>query len=136
MTTDLLTIAKGIADRAEAEAAKENVPVAVTVIDTHGNVVLTHRMSGAPAFSLELAERKAYTSALIGMRTADLVPLVQPGAELYPLLAVSGGRYSAMGGGVPLTNEGVAIAGVGVSGGTTEQDISIVEAAISQAVAT
>ena len=94
---DLLTIAKGIADRAEAESAKENVPVAVTVIDTHGNVVLTHRMIGAPAFSLELAERKAYTSALIGMRTADLVPLVQPGAELYPLLAVSGGRYSAMG---------------------------------------
>jgi uncharacterized protein GlcG (DUF336 family) len=131
MTTDLLTIAKEIADRAEAESAKQNVPVAVTVIDTHGNVVLTHRMTGAPAFSLELAERKAYTSALIRMRTADLVSLVQPGAELYPLLAVSGGRYSAMGGGVPLTREGEVIAGVGVSGGTTQQDIAIVEAAIS-----
>src|SRR6201982_1007660 len=130
-TKDLLTIAKEIADRAEAESTKQNVPVAVTVIDTHGNAVLTHRIAGAPAFSLELAERKAYTSALIGMRTADLVPLVQPGAELYPLLAVSGGRYSAMGGGVPLTNEGEVIAGVGVSGGTTEQDIAIVEEAIS-----
>ena len=132
MTTDLLTIAKGVADRAEAESAKQEVPVAVTVIDVHGNVVLTHRMTGAPAFSLELAERKAYTSALIRLRTADLVPLVQPGAALYPLLAVSGGRYSAMGGGVPLTSEGDdVIAGVGVSGGTTEQDIAIVEAAIS-----
>jgi len=89
-------------------------------------------MTGAPAFSLELAERKAYTSALIRMRTADLVPLVQPGAELYPLLAVSGGRYSAMGGGVPLTSKGEVIAGVGVSGGTTEQDIAIVEAAIDK----
>jgi uncharacterized protein GlcG (DUF336 family) len=48
------------------------------------------------------------------MRTADLVPLVQPGAALYPLLAVSGGRYSAMGGGLPLTSEGQVIAGVGV----------------------
>jgi len=131
MTTDLLTIAKKIADRAEAESVQQEVPVAVTVIDIHGNVVLTHRMTGAPAFSLELAERKAYTSALIRLRTADLVPLVQPGAELYPLLAVSGGRYSAMGGGVPLTNEGEVIAGVGVSGGTTEQDIAIVEAAVS-----
>ena len=130
MTTNLLTIAKEIADRAEAESVKQNVPVAVTVIDIHGNVVLTHRMTGAPAFSLELAERKAYTSALIRLRTADLVPLVQPGAELYPLLAVSGGRYSAMGGGVPLTNGGLVIAGVGVSGGTTEQDIAIVEAAM------
>src|SRR6202045_2442180 len=131
MTTDLLSIAKKIADRAEAESAKQNVPVAVTVIDIHGNVVLTHRMTGAPAFSLELAERKAYTSALIRIRTADLVPLVQPGAELYPLLAVSGGRYSAMGGGVPLTSEGQVIGGVGVSGGTPQQDTAIVEAAMS-----
>jgi uncharacterized protein GlcG (DUF336 family) len=62
--------------------------------------------------------------------TADLVPLVQPGGELYPLLAVSGGRYSAMGGGVQLKSEDRVIAGVGVSGGTTEQDIAIVEAAM------
>ena len=87
-------------------------------------------MTGAPAFSLDLSERKAYTSALVGMRTADLVPLVQPGAEWIPLLAVSGGRYSAIGGGVPLTDEGQVIAGVGVSGGTVEQDVAVVEAAM------
>ena len=127
---DLLTIAKHVADRVEAESLKQAVPVAVTVIDVHGNVVLTHRMTGAPAFSLELAERKAYTSDLVDMRTADLVPLVQPGADLYPLLAVSGGRYSAMGGGVPLTREDQVIGGVGVSGGTTEQDVAIIEAAM------
>jgi uncharacterized protein GlcG (DUF336 family) len=130
VTVDLLTIAKQIAERVEAESVKHAIPVAVTVIDTHGNVVLTHRMTGAPAFSLELSERKAYTSALVGISTADLVPLVQPGADLYPLLAVSGGRYSAMGGGVPLTSEGQVIAGVGVSGGTAEQDIAIVKAAV------
>jgi uncharacterized protein GlcG (DUF336 family) len=130
-TMDLLTTAKEIADRVEVESLKQNVPVAVTVIDIHGNVVLVHRMTGAPAFSLEISERKAYTSALVGMRTADLVPLVQPGAELYPLLVVSGGRYSAMGGGVPLMSEGQLIAGVGVSGGTTEQDIAIIEAVVS-----
>jgi uncharacterized protein GlcG (DUF336 family) len=127
---DLLTIAKRVADRVEAESIKTQVPVAVCVIDVHGNVVLQHRMTGARAFSLELSERKAYTSALVGMRTADLVPLVQPGQPLFPLIMVSGGRYSAMGGGVPLMNEGVVIAGVGVSGGTTEQDIAIVEAAL------
>ena len=127
---DLLTIAKKIADRVEDESVKQNVPVAVTVIDIHGNVVLTHRMTGAPTFSLELAERKAYTSALVGLRTADLVPLVQPGAELYPLLAVSGGRYSAIGGGVPVTSDGQVIAGVGVSGGTVEQDVAVIEAAM------
>jgi uncharacterized protein GlcG (DUF336 family) len=128
---DLLTIAKQIADRVEAESVKQNLPVAVTVIDIHGNVVLTHRMTGAPAFSLELAERKAYTSALVGVRTADLAPLVQPGEALYPLLAVSGGRYSAIGGGVPVTRDGQLIAGVGVSGGTVEQDVAVVEAAMN-----
>jgi uncharacterized protein GlcG (DUF336 family) len=127
---DLLTIAKKVAERVEVESAKSKVPVAVSVIDIHGNMVLQHRMTGAPAFSLEISERKAYTSALVGMRTADLVPLVQPGQPLYPLIMVSGGRYSAMGGGVPLTNEGAVIGGVGVSGGTTEQDIAIVEAAL------
>jgi len=55
---DLLTIAKKIADRVEAESVKENVPVAVTVIDIHGNVVLTHRMTGAPTFSLDLSSER------------------------------------------------------------------------------
>jgi uncharacterized protein GlcG (DUF336 family) len=36
-----------------------------------------------------------------------------------------------MGGGVPVTSDGQVIAGVGVSGGTTEQDIAVVEAAMS-----
>src|SRR3954453_16579579 len=125
---DLLTIAKDIADRVEAESSEQNLPVAITVIDIHGNVVLTHRMNGAPVFSLELSERKAYTSALVGMRTIDLLPLVQPGKDLFPLMAGGGGRYCAMGGGAPLSQDGKPVAGVGVSGGSVEQDMSILEA--------
>jgi uncharacterized protein GlcG (DUF336 family) len=127
---DLLALAKTVAARVEEEAADVKVPVAVCVIDIHGNIVLTHRMGGAPAFSLEIAERKAYTSALVRVRTADLFPLVQPGQPLYPLTMLSGGRYTAMGGGVPLTNEGEVVAGVGVSGGTVDQDVAIAEAAL------
>jgi len=100
---DLLAFAKTIAERVEAAASRAVVPVAVCIIDTHGNVILTHRMSGAPAFSLEISERKAYTSSLVGMRTADLLPLVQPGQALFPLLTVAGGRFCAMGGGAPLS---------------------------------
>jgi uncharacterized protein GlcG (DUF336 family) len=127
---DLLAFAKTIADRVEMAASRAAVPVAVCVIDTHGNVILKHRMSGASAFSIELSERKAYTSALVGMRTADLLPLVQPGQELFPLMSVSGGRYCAMGGGAPLNKEGQRVAGVGVSGGTVEQDVAILEAGL------
>src|SRR3954451_22937188 len=130
---DLLTTAKTLADRVEAEAVKAEVPVAVCVIDLHGNLILKHRMNGAPAFSLMISERKAYTSALVGMRTADLLALVQPGQPLYALTSVGGGRFCPMGGGVPLTRDsGEVFAGVGVSGGTADEDVAIVEAALAQ----
>ncbi|MEI9981922.1 MAG: heme-binding protein [Aliidongia sp.] len=127
---DLLTFAKKVADRVEAEASRIHVPVCVCVIDVHGNVILKHRMSGASAFSIDLSERKAYTSALVGMRTADLLPLVQPGQALFPLMTVTAGKYCAMGGGAPLTIEDQLVAGVGVSGGTVEQDVTILEAGV------
>ena len=90
-------------------------------------------MSGAPAFSIEISERKAYTSALVGMRTADQLPLVQPGQDLFPLMTVAGGRYCAMAGGAPLSRGGERVAGVGVSGGTVDQDVAILEAALRDA---
>jgi uncharacterized protein GlcG (DUF336 family) len=128
---DILSTAKQLAEKVEAEADKAGLPVAVCVMDIHGNVALLHRMNGAPLFSVELAERKAYTAALIGKRTSDLLPLVQPGQPLFPLLSVAQGRYCAIGGGVPLGKHGELVAGVGVSGGTTEQDVAIVEAALA-----
>ena len=64
------------------------------------------------------------------MRTVDLLALVQPGQPLFALSTVAGGRYCAMGGGMPLTSDGELVAGVGVSGGTAEQDMAIVEAAL------
>jgi uncharacterized protein GlcG (DUF336 family) len=130
---DLLAFSKTIADRVETAASHAAVPVAVCIIDPHGNVILAHRMSGAPAFSIEIAERKAYTSALVGMRTADLLPLVQPGQDLFPLMTVAGGRYCAMPGGAPLSRAGERVAGVGVSGGTVDQDVAILEAALRDA---
>ena len=129
---DLLAVAKKVADRVEAEALRAKVPVAVCVIDVHGNVILHHRMSGAPVFSIGLSERKAYTSALVGMRTADLLPMVQPGQALFPLM--SQGRYCAMGGGAPLAHEGHVTGGVGVSGGAVEQDVAILEAGLKDAL--
>ena len=126
---DLLTIAKNAAERVETASVAKKVPVAVCVVDVHGNVVLHHRMTGAPLFSVELSERKAYTAALVGMRTVDILPLVQPGQPLFPLSTVSGGRFCAMGGGVPLASDGQLLGGIGVSGGTVDQDVAIAEAA-------
>lgn len=127
---DLLALAKDLANRVEAEAAKAKVPVSVSVVDIHGNILLLHRMSAAPAFSMEISERKAYTSALVGVPTAELFSLVQPGQPLFALGGLAGGKFCAMGGGLPVKREGALVAGIGVSGGTVEQDVAIVEAAL------
>ena len=130
---DLLAYAKNIADRVEAQSTRAKVPVAVCVMDIHGNVILKHRMNGAPTFSIDISERKAYTSALVGIRTADMSPLVQPGQALFPLMGLSEGRYCSMGGGAPLIEDGQLVAGVGVSGGSVEQDVAILESALREA---
>ena len=127
---DLLSFAKDVAARVEAAATEAGVPVTACVVDVHGNLVLLHRMPGAGLFAVEISERKAYTSALVGQRTADLGPMALPGQPLYPLLMMSGGRFTSMGGGVPLLQDGHVVAGVGVSGGTVDQDVAIVEAAL------
>jgi uncharacterized protein GlcG (DUF336 family) len=136
MSMNLLETSKRLAELVEEEARRMNVPVTISVVDIHGNIVLKQRMQGAPLLSIEMSERKAYTSALLRMRTEEMTPLVQPGQPLYTLTSVAGGRYVALGGGIPLRAAEEVVAGVGVSGGTTEQDISIVEAAFRRLVAT
>jgi len=125
---DLLSLAKTVADRVESASLQAKVPVTVTVIDVHGNLVLQHRMNGALAFSMLISRRKAYTSALIGMRTADLFHLVQPGKDLYHLMSQD--EFCAMGGGAPLEHDGMVVGGIGVSGGTVAEDILILETAL------
>ncbi len=127
----LLPTAKELAALIEERASEISVGITVCVVDVHGNVVLKHRMSGAPLISIEMSERKAYTSAAFGRATKEITSDVQPGGSLYALTSVSGGRFVAFGGGVPLYENGELVAGVGVSGGTTEEDIEIVESALA-----
>jgi uncharacterized protein GlcG (DUF336 family) len=125
----LLKTSKRFVELVEKEARCMNVPVTVSVVDLHGNIVLKQRMTGAPLISIEMSERKAYTSALLRMRTEEITPLVQPRQPLYTLTSAAGGRFVALGGGIPLRAGEDCVAGVGVSGGTTEQDVMIAEAA-------
>jgi uncharacterized protein GlcG (DUF336 family) len=120
---------KKLADLAEAAAVEQGVTVVVTVVDIHGNTVLMHRMTGSPVLAIEISRRKAYTAASFGVTTESLTPLVQPGESLFTLTAVSGGNLVAFGGGVPVKLSDGTTVGLGISGGTTEQDIAIATAA-------
>lgn len=122
---------KDIATTAEEAATKKGINVVVSVVDIHGNPVLLHRMDGASLHSLDIAFRKAYTAASFDVATETLTELVQPGQPLYGLAVNSGGRLIAFGGGAPVElSEGVKV-GVGISGGTTEEDIDVLNAALA-----
>lgn len=129
---DVYERAKRLAALVETKAREAQVPVTFCVVDIHGNLVLKQRMPGASLVSLEMSERKAYTSAALGMRTSDVAPLALPGQPLYTLSSVAGGRFVAFGGGVPMRDGEVLIAGAGVSGGTVDQDVAIIEASLAE----
>ena len=99
----------------------------ITIVDASGHPVLVRRMPGANVLALELAERKAYTSVVSGIETATLAELVLPGQPLYSLTS-SSSKLLAFGGGTAVTI-GAETFGVGVSGGTTEQDLEILHGA-------
>lgn len=123
--------AQKIAAAAEKAATEAGVSVVVSVVDTHGNPVLLHRMDGAPLHSLDMAFRKAYTAASFDVATEELTEQVQPGQPLYGLAVNSGSKLIAFGGGAPISLTKGEKVGVGISGGTTQEDIDILRIALA-----
>ena len=73
--------------------------------------------------------QKAKTVALFNgaYTTAALYNSSQPGASLYGIEETNG-VLVVFGGGVPLVVDGIFIGAVGVSGGTTDQDVQVANA--------
>jgi uncharacterized protein GlcG (DUF336 family) len=110
-------------------ARSERIPISVAVVDAGAQLVAFERMDGADLVTVTLAQDKAWTSLVNRMPTADLGPIVQPGAEFYGYHTIKGGRTIIFAGGLPLLRNGVLVGGVGVSGGDSAQDARIVAAA-------
>ncbi len=105
---------------AQAEARKNNWPVAVAIVDNAGHLVAFEKMDNTQTASVEVAQDKA-VSAAIYRRTTKVVQdgLASGGAGLR-LLALRG--MSPVEGGIPLVVDGKIVGGIGVSGVTSEQD--------------
>lgn len=64
--------------------------------------------------------------------TEKLTEAVQPGAPLYQLETLTNGEIVTFGGGVPIYGkDGAIIGGMGISGGSVEEDIHIAKKALS-----
>jgi uncharacterized protein GlcG (DUF336 family) len=124
LDTALLLCAAALATAGDAGAL-----VSVAVVDGGGNLVAFVRMDGAEIAGPTLAVDKAYTAVAHRIGTDELAKLAAPGGPLQGLAAAAGGRYVCFGGGMPLWAGGRVVGGVGVSGGTVEQDVACVRAA-------
>lgn len=120
--------AKEIVSTGEKKAAEMGKDFVFAVVNSEGNLILEEKMDNAILASTDIALKKAYTSAALKMPTSELADLVKPGGSLYGLHADS--KYVVFGGGYPLEFEGKIIGAVGVSGGTVEEDITIVDACV------
>ena len=86
---------------------------------------------GAFLVSFDVALKKAYTSVAVKMSTMELSKLAQPGGTFYGVDKMDGGKIVIFGGGVPLKSGDTIIGGLGISGGTGEEDHSLAEYALS-----
>jgi ATP:cob(I)alamin adenosyltransferase len=127
----ILGKAKQLIAAAEKKAMEIGVPMVIAVVDAGGNLVAQHRMDDALLASISLALDKAYTAAALKMPTDEVASVVTPGQPLFGLNTANNGRFITFGGGFPLTAEGKVIGGLGVSGGTVDEDIIVARAALA-----
>ncbi len=115
------------------QAAKSiQSPSSVAVVDSGRNLMAFVRMDLAPLASIEIAVGKAYTARSLNMPTADLDKIIQPGQPLYGLALAHGTPLVTFGGGVPIEMDGEIVGGIGVAGGTPEQDAQVAHVALSE----
>ena len=115
---------------AEAEAKKNNWPVAIAVVDTGGHLVAFSRLDNTQIGSVDIAIGKAVTANNLKRATKALQDGIAQGGANLRLLAVKG--ITPLEGGVPIVVDGKIIGGIGVSGVTSAQDA---ECAIAGAAA-
>ena len=104
---------------AHAEALGLRINVAVT--DASGTLMAFLRMPRAFLHSIDIAIDKAYTAASFGFPTSQWAGALE-GDELLRIGLNQRPRLVLFGGGLPIVEQGERIGGIGVSGGSAEQD--------------
>lgn len=119
-----------IIEGAAIMAREIGVPMCIAVTDEGGHLVTFDRMDGAKISSIAIAIDKAFTGATARKSTEEYNRLCVPGEPTFGIHVTNGGRFSVIGGGLPIIVDGNVIGGVGVSAGTASQDVVCAQAAI------
>ena len=121
--------AKRLIEGVEQYAKAEGKRAVIAVCNTEGNPIAVHVMDGAYLVSFDVAVKKAYTAVAVKMPTRELAELVARGGTFQGLDKIT--DLVTFGGGVPLYRGGVLAGGIGISGGTGDEDHALCEYAVS-----
>ena len=111
-----LAVVKKMMAAAEAEAVKININISIAVVDDGGQMLAFQKMDGAAPMTIDIAIGKARTAANMRSPSADAQAMIR---DYIGLLNVP--DMMPLGGGMPVSVDGVVIGAVGVSGGATPQ---------------
>ncbi len=118
--------ARRLSRRVRQKAAEMGVNAVVAIANRAARPILVECMDDAYIASYDVAVQKAFTVVSLKMSTSQLKPLAQPGGSLYGIQFTNEGHIVIFGGGEPLCNaRGAIIGGLGVSGGSEEQDAAL-----------
>ena len=126
-----LDIAKKLIEKIEGYARSVGKKAVIAVCGPDGNPVAVHVMDDAFLVSFDVAVKKAYTAVSVKMSTMELGKLVQPGETFAGLEQIEKDKLVFFGGGVPLFAGDRLVGGLGVSGGTGEEDDDIARYGLS-----
>ncbi|MBS4749722.1 heme-binding protein [Carnobacteriaceae bacterium zg-ZUI78] len=124
---DLHEKATGLLRKSIEVAHELGVLIVFSLVDAHGHVILTYCMENALLVSQEMAYKKAYSAVAMKMPTRQLAQLTKIGEPLYQLETMSDNTLVSLAGGEPIYSNGLLIGGLGISGGSLEQDQYIAE---------
>lgn len=120
-----------VIDAAVARADELKVGVTICIMDQATVPQMLYHMPNANLVSSTLAPKKAWSAIAMKEPTKEISKDIQPGAPLYQMETMLGGKLVSFPGGIPLVINGTAIGAIGVSGGLIEEDQSICEAAVA-----
>ncbi len=116
---------------AEKKAEETGQPMNVAVVDEGGNLIAFERMANAWLGSIDIAQKKAWTSRAFDTTTKDLGANSQSGDPFFGIHASNNGRVMIFAGGIPLKKDGRIVGAIGISGGSGEQDHAVAEVGAS-----
>ena len=124
-----LETAKTIAAPAIAEARKNSWNMAIAIVDTAGDLVYFEKMDDTQIGSVQVAQSKARSAARFKRPTKAFQDALAAGGEGLRILALDGAI--PVDGGIPLVSGGKIVGAIGASGGTSQQDGVVAQAAVN-----